>query len=337
MRHLAKNKVIGQKRVLEAKKRTIHKVSKNDFLTNENIVEIIERRRGTCKICIIRSVGGIGDVVMTLPALKELKTRYPNIELSYAIDMHTTKHYYEMVKNLPYIDKVLDARLVDRRDYHGVCDISSVCIKYEHSQQRPLNRIDIFARAIGLNKLDQPKPELLITSDERSWAKHFLAQVCKAGQKIVCLHSASFEGKRSWPPHKYIELVDLCTSQNLPIKFLLFDFNNVLPSLKTHSMVVDCSLTNIREMMALIEASDYFIGPDSGPMHLAGAIGTKSLVLFGSIPGNARINHYPSHEALSARLPCSPCWYAPCNIGVKCMKDILSATVFAKMKSKLGV
>ena len=63
-------------------------------------------------ICIIRSVGGIGDVLMITPALRELKVRYPKSKLTFAVDRHTTSgdNYYELVKNAWFIDHIIDAR-----------------------------------------------------------------------------------------------------------------------------------------------------------------------------------------------------------------------------------
>jgi len=84
--------------------------------------------------------------------------------------------------------------------------------------------------------------------------------------------------------------------------------------------IYDASKTTVREMAALIQQCDLFVGPDSGPMHLAGALGVPSVVVFGAIPPQARINHYPTHKAVVLEgLRCLGCWYEQCPIKYRCM------------------
>ena len=81
-------------------------------------------------------------------------------------------------------------------------------------------------------------------------------------------------------------------------------------------------------MAGLIWASDLFIGPDSGPMHIAGALKKKSVVVFGSIPPEARINYYPSHSSVRMdELSCIGCWYKQCPYNKKCMRELKGARV----------
>ena len=72
-------------------------------------------------------------------------------------------------------------------------------------------------------------------------------------------------------------------------------------------------------------------------MHIAGAVRTRSIVAFGSIPPAARINYYQTHESVTlAGLGCLGCWYAACPIGVKCMTDLEMSLVYQKMLARLG-
>jgi ADP-heptose:LPS heptosyltransferase len=274
-------------------------------------------------ICVIRSVGGIGDMLMLTPALRELKRRFPNSHLTVAIDRHRTYDdtYYKLYHNSPFIDTIIDARYVNRKKYHQFSDVSSVCIPYERSDLPPRNRIDMFANHLGVHKMENWLPFYVVEIQERAAAKKIVSQLkTKTRKKVVAVHTASMEGKRSWPASNTIDFVKLL-SKDKSILTLVFDFNNVykkwdeLPGV--HKINAD-----VRQMAALIEQADIFIGPDSGPMHLAGAVGTNSYVLFGSIPPEARINHYPTHTAITADVPCLGCWYKPCPYDVRCMKDI---------------
>lgn len=334
MRKINSRVALGHK--VPPRPRNVQKQNEVTSKTSTNLIDVLEKRKGDASICVIRSIGGIGDVIMALPTLYHLKMTYPKCRLTFAIEMYNIRTYMDMVGNLPYIDEVIDASLVDHRKYHGVNDISSVCIKYEHSNQRPKNRIDIFAQACGITKLVNAKPVLQLEASEVAWAKQYLKNRNPDQLPWLVLHTASFEDKRSWPAYKYIELVKAIEAENLGIKILLLDFNNVVIDLHQHPMITNASGTKIREMMALIHQADLLLGPDSGPMHLSGALGTPSIVLFGSIPPHVRINHYPTHEAIVAKnLPCLGCFYAPCTIGVKCMKDIQVSDVLTRIKKRL--
>ena len=87
--------------------------------------------------------------------------------------------------------------------------------------------------------------------------------------------------------------------------------------------VIEVSNFRIRELAALTKQCDLFIGPDSGPLHIAGSLGIKGIGLFGSIPPLARINHYPTFEAMiQNNLACIMCGYKPCPFNIRCMKDL---------------
>ncbi len=315
-------------------------VAPNSKNVASHFYTILLSKSGKGKACVIRRLGGIGDVLMCTPALRQIKTDFPDIELTFAIDMHSTTGnvYYELVRNAPFIDKIVDARYVKQADYDAVVDISSVCIRYEHSGLPVLNRVDIFARACGIPNLVHKRCWYSIEESETKWAKKIFEPFRREGKKIVVLHTASMEGKRCWPAEKYIELVEQGLNDKLPVQFIILDFNNVFDKWEQYSNCYNASRTSVRQMAALIGAADFFIGPDSGPMHLAGAIGVASIVTFGSIPPEARINFYPTHE--SARLDtlaCIGCWYKPCPYNTRCMKELDSKIVYNKMRRRLNV
>ncbi len=70
--------------------------------------------------------------------------------------------------------------------------------------------------------------------------------------------------------------------------------------------------TTLKQTAALIEASTLFIGNDSCPLHMAGAVGTAAIGIFG--PSNIQQFHpvgQPGFRFVAAHrdLPCSPCFH----------------------------
>ncbi|MFM7858796.1 MAG: glycosyltransferase family 9 protein, partial [Flammeovirgaceae bacterium] len=141
-----------------------------------------------------------------------------------------------------------------------------------------------------------------------------------------------------WPIEKYLQIVERGLAETLPIQFIILDFNQLFKRWETYSNCYNASQTTLRQMAALISEADLFIGPDSGPMHLAGAVSTPSIVTFGSIPPEARINFYPTHEGIRLdKLNCIGCWYKPCPYDTRCMKELDSIVIYNKMKRRLNV
>ena len=83
--------------------------------------------------------------------------------------------------------------------------------------------------------------------------------------------------------------------------------------------------TSLRELMALLKLCRVLLTNDSGPMHVAAALGTPVVVPFGStspeltgpgLPGDSR------HYLLKSDAPCSPCFRRVCPIDLRCMTGI---------------
>jgi ADP-heptose:LPS heptosyltransferase len=72
-----------------------------------------------------------------------------------------------------------------------------------------------------------------------------------------------------------------------------------------------------------MEASSLFVGNDSGPMHIAAAVGTPVVGLFGpSSPEKFSPRGAPT-RVLYKDLPCSPCGQSGCTAGSDgCMRAI---------------
>lgn len=93
--------------------------------------------------------------------------------------------------------------------------------------------------------------------------------------------------------------------------------------------------TSLAEALALLACADLLVSNDSGPMHLAGAVGTPVVAIFGSTndretypltqPGRLRLIKAPGIE-------CSPCKLRECPIDHRCMtrigvEEVLAATL----------
>ncbi len=83
--------------------------------------------------------------------------------------------------------------------------------------------------------------------------------------------------------------------------------------------------TSLRELCAALKACAVLLTNDTGPMHVAAAVGTPVVVPFGStspeltgpgLPGD------PQHALLKSDAPCAPCFLRECPIDFRCMNGI---------------
>jgi len=80
--------------------------------------------------------------------------------------------------------------------------------------------------------------------------------------------------------------------------------------------------TNIHQSAALIERCDLFVGGDSGPMHVAVAVGTPVVAVFGPSNKEAWGPYTPPgesspHTVVTRNLPCQPCFYRGLTLGLR--------------------
>jgi hypothetical protein len=76
------------------------------------------------------------------------------------------------------------------------------------------------------------------------------------------------------------------------------------------------------QLVATIAAADLLITPDTGPMHIAAAVGTPSVVIYGGYIDPV-CTGYPGNINFYSPVECAPCWLRdPCPFGKKCLHQI---------------
>jgi ADP-heptose:LPS heptosyltransferase len=106
---------------------------------------------------------------------------------------------------------------------------------------------------------------------------------------------------------------------------------------KMHSPPIVPPSTTLLELAALLERCSLMVSNDSGPMHIAAAMGTPVVGIFG--PTNPRLQGPYGAKAVTVRnesLDCLGCNLVVCPIGNPCMKDLTVQTVLEAIQ-KLSV
>jgi heptosyltransferase-2 len=188
------------------------------------------------------------------------------------------------------------------------------------------------AAALGASPEPMP-PQLFVTPGEIEAAKKKFG-LNEIKRPLFGLNpGAEYGPAKRWPVDKFIAVAhDI--QQRTNCTWLVFGgkadeavarrIESAIPSPPT-AIFDFAGKTSLRELMALLKICRVLLTNDSGPMHVAAALGTPVVVPFGStspeltgpgLPGDAR------HRLLKSDAPCSPCFLRECPIDFRCLNGI---------------
>lgn len=151
----------------------------------------------------------------------------------------------------------------------------------EHYLHRYLSPLD----ALGIT-VDDPVPRLVARKDAMASATELLAaNQIRAGAFVVVHAGASFAG-RCWQPERFAETVDAIYLQTGLRSVIIGgpDETGIAESIMAAAKSPVASLVgkaSLETLVAILTYATAFVGNESGPMHMAGAVGTPVVGLFG--------------------------------------------------------
>ena len=173
------------------------------------------------------------------------------------------------------------------------------------------------------------KPQLWLTPEEENSADQLLDQLgIQRSQSMVILQPGARYWFKAWPPERFAELADRLTSQygcQVLIGGSDQDINlaQQIRQMAKSNPIIMAGRTNIKQFAAIAKKSALFVGSDSGAMHIATAVGTPVVALFG--PSNPREwgPRGGGCEVIYRGLDCRACFHPTCQRGDQnCMKLI---------------
>ncbi len=188
------------------------------------------------------------------------------------------------------------------------------------------------AAALGANPEPLP-PQLFVTADEIEAAKKKFG-LGEIMRPILGLNPcAEYGPAKRWPIERFVAATREIQKRT-NCAWLIFGSKNDAPITNQIASAIHDSRftihdlsgkTSIRELMSLLKTCRVLLTNDSGPMHVAAALGTPVVVPFGStspeltgpgLPGDLR------HRLLKSDALCSPCFRRECPIDFRCMNGI---------------
>ena len=201
----------------------------------------------------------------------------------------------------------------------------------ERNLQRgePRSEVDVHLDMVRLLGVDTEDRHLVFRIDEahRTAVRRFLKDhgIGEADEWVTLTPSAKWQAKR-WKPEFYGRLARLLTEEGIPVVVLWGPGERPLAEDIAGAggdRVWPAPETNLKELGALVEASSMLIGTDSGVTHLADAVDTPSVVIYG--PTDPRVWHAENterHVALRAEeVDCLACNRKQCE-SHECMENL---------------
>jgi heptosyltransferase-2 len=96
------------------------------------------------------------------------------------------------------------------------------------------------------------------------------------------------------------------------------------------------SPVRVGTLAALLESADLLVTNDTGPMHLAAAVGTRTVAIFGSTSPTWTRPWGEGHVVVDHPVPCAPCFQRTCRIGYLCLNGVEAERVAAGARALLA-
>ena len=309
------------------------------------------------KILIIRT-GAIGDVIHTTNTFRAIKEVYPEVEIHYltALDSRLLEFDSNITKVWSIKDKKLKVFSKYMKEYAAI-------LKAENFDAvinlQPSIKLRMLATLAGIkhqfNYKKNPKhhavmnywetakrafPAIRQYSDLKMYLdeevsekmKQELAQYQKPLVVLNAGHVFAKRQGRTYPIEKWIELGNKIQEKyngTIIITGVKIDCEVLKPLEQIPNSVSYVDKLTLEENSALIKNADILISGDSGPLHIAAALGTKSIGLFGAMP-ISRFRPCGSHcSVVLSPMKCAPCDHIRCkylrwskDLYAPCMKMI---------------
>jgi heptosyltransferase-2 len=344
----------------------------------------MELRAEKIERVVVRGANWVGDAVMTVPALRELRRVLPRARITLA----TRAWARDIFEGADFIDDLLTiegARGVrpffrQVKDWHArrfdlavllPNSMESALVAFAarapvrvgyatesrgefltHALETPawrgarhevfyyLHIIAGLERALtGSSEIESRAPRFeLEVSDARK--AHALALLESRGADAtrplvaVCPGSTNSRAKR-WHADRYAALADLLIEEAGATVLLVgareeSDVTKEVLAKMRRRAVVLTGETTLAETTAILSVADLLVTNDTGPAHLASALGRPTLVIFGPTNPLTTRPFSPTAEVVRRPPDCAPCMLRDCPIDHRCMTAIGVEEVFAR-------
>jgi heptosyltransferase-2/heptosyltransferase-3 len=322
---------------------------------------------------LVTRLNYLGDVVLSLPLVDALHARWPGIEIDYltrspGAELLATDSRFARVFGLEdgLWNTIMLVKHLRARRYRAVIDLysnprsawlawlSGAAVRIggnrrgrRHLYTHPISVphevrsvTHVFMRyGVPLGIAPDARagaPSLAITPAEQSMADACLPPPGR--RPLVGVHPGGKWSVKRWPSEKFIALIARLKSE-LGAEVVVFtgpterDATERVRASGAH--IVDP--IPIRTLAAVISRLDAMVACDGGVMHVAAAVGTPTIGIFGSSEPAVWFPYSAPHRAAYIELECRPCHQHECPLGhTRCLNDLPAESVARWVADAIG-
>lgn len=301
------------------------------FVTSEYSRPLIEGRTDVQEIITVDTFSKAGWIIKAIILASQL--REAKFDVAIILNPHKLLHFACFLAGVPkrigydrkwgflLTDKIADER--DKGEKHEV----------EYTMD--------LLKLIGVRG---PAPEVSLpvgVEGEDAAESVLLAKGARAGKPLIAIHPGSSNPAKIWPKERYAELIRKIKQEiDLDVAILgTKDEKTLADKIIEEAGVKVVSLVgelDLRELGAVLKKAELFIGNDAGPMHMAAALKTPVVAIFGrNIGGVSPLRWGPwgkGHTVFHETPGCDPCHDATCPYDYRCLKMVTVDAVFLEVK-----
>lgn len=323
--------------------------------------------RPDIKRILLVTLTNVGDAILTLPVLDALARNYPGARIDICIGPGTQDIFsqdqrvskvFVFNKRGGLFEKYRLIKKFGKIKYDLVVDLKNSAIpfflqpKYRTSFLRQAKK-GMHKREEHLSKIKkmgiscrEPQFNIAITEEDKKKANTLLSGL--RNKKYVVLNIGSKSHMKRWPVENFAGLCQRIR-EDLSKSVVIIGKNEGLKNPDSDRVIADkfnalsggkaldiVGKTGIRDLAYIIKCADAIVTNDSGPMHIASAVNTPTIALFGPTDAKKYGPLSDKKMVLHKHLKCSPCEKSSCSQNYECLKKIGVDEVFNALKGICG-
>jgi heptosyltransferase-1 len=164
------------------------------------------------------------------------------------------------------------------------------------------------------------------------------------GARWIALQPGARWSNKRWPVEFYAELVRLLAPTNPELRFAILgsekdrQLGEVIAQVDAARCLDLTGCLSLPEMVEWVRLSALMVSNDTGPMHVAAALGTPVVALFGPTEPRRTGPYRQLDHVLRLNLPCVPCLKSRCRYvkPLECLRALPPAAVFDAVQKQLA-
>jgi heptosyltransferase-2 len=315
---------------------------------------------------LIRGPNWVGDAVLAIPAMKAVRTHFPDAEITLLVrpwvsGLFTSAPFLDRVWSEPRPSGLSDwartARAIRSRGFDMALllpnSFESALMIYlagvpqrvgyatdgrswmltDHTKPSGERRHQIHYYLDLVKMLaaetTQPSIEINATTEERADARRLLqTEGIPAHAPFLVLNpGAAYGSAKRWYPDRFAHVADTLAGEfGLQVALIGSEPERAIAEeireQTTSKAAILSGKTSLETLIGVLAESSLMVTNDSGPMHIAAALGVPTVAVFGSTDDIVTAPYGPGTRIVKQAVECSPCLLRDCPIDHRCMDRV---------------